>query len=691
MTISVGIACYPDDGLTKDALVGLADQAMYLAKPTGGSAVATSRRRIPTCAPSTKRRSRCSTGRARTSCSRRSWRAPPPCWARRTASSTSPSRTRRRSSSGYGTGLYTEFVGFRLPIDKGLSGHVFRTGKPLAIDDYDAWSGRSNALPSGMFGSVVGVPLTTAGRVVGVLGLSSGAAERRWGPREIGTLTSFGQLASIALDNARLVDEAQRGAMYDLTTGLPNRELLTDRIAHALASSRSDGPESIGVILLDLDRFKVINESVGHNVGDRLLVAVGQRLVACLRPGDTVARFGGDEFGILLEEVASADEAHRIADRIGAELRAPFSMGDREWFISASLGISLSRPGRATPEEMLREAEIAMVKAKADPSNRYALFEPSMSHQTIERIDLENDLRRGIERGELRLHYQPLVDLATDRIVGFEALVRWEHPVRGLIPPLSFIPLAEETGLILPVGRWVLERACRQARAWHDARPGGPPLFMSVNLSARQFAQPELVDEVREILAETGLDPAALEIEITESVLMDQTEAGIRTLRQLRDLGVRLVLDDFGTGYSSLSYLKHLPLDTIKIDRSFVAGLDGETDRSIVDAVIALAHGLRIGVVAEGIETEAQFEVLRAMGCDVGQGYLFARPLPAAEAGRLLSGRRSSRATRARPSAGTTGGSNGLVHATAPGSIDELRRRSTPSGGRPRVSPKAVA
>jgi EAL domain-containing protein (putative c-di-GMP-specific phosphodiesterase class I) len=214
---------------------------------------------------------------------------------------------------------------------------------------------------------------------------------------------------------------------------------------------------------------------------------------------------------------------------------------------------------------------------------------------------------------------------------------------------------------------------------------------MSVNLSARQFVQPELVDEVREILDETGLDPAALEIEITESVLMDQTEAGIRTLRQLRDLGVRLVLDDFGTGYSSLSYLKHLPLDTIKIDRSFVAGLDGETDRSIVDAVIALAHGLRISVVAEGIETEAQFEVLRAMGCDVGQGYLFARPLPAAEAGRLLSGRRSSRATRARASAGTTRGSNGLVHATAPGSIDESRRRSTPSGGRPRVSPKAVA
>jgi EAL domain-containing protein (putative c-di-GMP-specific phosphodiesterase class I) len=272
-----------------------------------------------------------------------------------------------------------------------------------------------------------------------------------------------------------------------------------------------------------------------------------------------------------------------------------------------------------------------------------------MSRQTLERIDLENDLRRGIERGELRLHYQPMIDLAADRVVGFEALVRWQHPLRGLIPPLSFVPLAEETGLILPLGRWVLENACRQARIWRDARPDAPPLSMSVNLSARQFAQPELVDEVQAILEETGLDPSCLEIEITESILMDQSEAGIRTLRDLRAIGVRLVLDDFGTGYSSLSYLKHLPLDTIKIDRTFVAGLDGETDRSIVDAVISLAHGLRIGIVAEGIETESQFELLRDMGCDLGQGYLFARPLPAVEAGRLLTGRRAGRATRAAP------------------------------------------
>jgi EAL domain-containing protein (putative c-di-GMP-specific phosphodiesterase class I) len=288
-----------------------------------------------------------------------------------------------------------------------------------------------------------------------------------------------------------------------------------------------------------------------------------------------------------------------------------------------------------------------MVRAKGDPSLRYVLFEPSMSDQTMDRIDMENDLRRAIERGELRVHYQPLIDLTTDRIVGFEALVRWQHPVRGLVPPLSFIPLAEETGLIIPLGRWVLETACRQAMRWRDARPKGPPLMMSVNLSARQFVQPDLVDQVEAILTETGLDPSTLELEITESVVMDQSEVGIRSLHRLRDMGVRLVLDDFGTGYSSLAYLKHLPLDTIKIDRTFVAGLDGEADRSIVEAVIALAHGLRISVVAEGIETEGQFEILRIMGCDIGQGYLFARPLPEAEAVKLLAPGRSSASTRA--------------------------------------------
>ena len=640
VTISVGVACYPDDGRTKDVLVGVADRALYLAKPVGLSATGHEPQADPylralgeTALSLLDRHD--PTVLLETIMTRAtSLLGTPHCYIYLVEPGD------RELVVRHGTGLFTEYIGRRVSADDGLAGQVFRSAAPVAVDDYDTWAGRSATIEPGVVGAVVGVPLMSAGRVVGVLGLASGELQRAWGQREVDALTSFAQLASIALDNARLVDAAQRGALYDPTTGLPNRELLTDRIAHALSTGRPEGADQVGVILLDLDRFKVINESVGHSVGDRLLVAVGQRLVACLRPGDTVARFGGDEFGILLDEVATADEARAIAERIGVDLRAPFPMGGREWFISASIGISLGRPGRATPEEMLREAEIAMVRAKSDPARRHALFEPSMSDQTIERIDLENDLRQAIERGELRLHYQPLVDLETERIVGFEALVRWQHPVRGLVPPLAFIPLAEETGLILPLGRWVLETACRQARAWRDARPDGPELFMSVNLSARQFVQADLVDQVAAILEDTGLDPRGLEIEITESVLMDQSEAGIRTLARLRELGVRLVLDDFGTGYSSLSYLKHLPLDTIKIDRSFVAGLADVTDRSIVEAVVALARGLRIGVVAEGIETEVQRQILHEIGCDVGQGYLFARPLPVDEAANLLSVRR---------------------------------------------------
>ncbi len=494
-------------------------------------------------------------------------------------------------------------------------------------------------MPTGTFGAVVGVPLHAGGRVVGVLGLASGHIGRHFGSREIDALTSFAKLASIGLDNARLLDVAQRGALYDATTGLPNRELLADRIAHAIAGHRSDDHETIAVLLLDLDRFKVINESLGHTAGDRLLAAVGQRLIHGLRPGDTVARFGGDEFGIVLDPVVDADEARRIADRIGAELRSPFSLNGREWFVSASMGIALAEPGRATPDELLREAEIAMVRAKGDATQRHHTFEPSMSDQTMERVDLENDLRLALERAELRVHYQPIVNLDTEAVVGFEALVRWQHPTRGLVPPMAFIPMAEETGLIVPLGRWVLETACRQAALWRRSRPATPDAaapFVSVNLSARQFAAADLVEDVTAILAETGLEPGALELEITESVVMDQSETGIRVLRELRDHGVRLVLDDFGTGYSSLAYLKHLPLDTIKIDRSFVAGLDEVADRSIVDAVIALAHGLKIGVVAEGIETRRQAERLRELGCVLGQGYLFSRPVPAAATARLL-------------------------------------------------------
>ncbi len=647
ITISIGVACFPDDGRAKGALVAIADQAMYLAKPTTRGVSRTPSHEDPylraldetALALLDQRDSAVLLGAILTrACA---LLGTPHGYIYLAEPEVSELVIR------HGIGIFERYIGRRVHIDEGLVGEVYLTAAPVAVDDYDAFSGRVGFIPGGQLGAVVGVPLNSGGHVVGVIGLASGSTERTFREREIDALSRFAQLASIAIDNARLVDVAQRGALYDLTTGLPNRELLTDRIAHSLARGRTDDAESIAVVLLDLDRFQVINESVGHMVGDRLLMAVGQRLAGCLRPGDTVARFGGDEFGVILDPVADESEAVRIAEGLATELRVPFSQGGRDWFITASIGIAVGEAGRVAPDELLREAEIAMVRAKDDPTRRLLLFEPTMSTAMMDRIDLENDLRAALVRGELRAHYQPIVDLHDGGVVGFEALVRWQHPTRGLIPPLSFIPMAEETGLIGPLGRWMLETACRQAVAWRG-RTSGAPLVMSVNLSARQFVQPDLVEEVAEVLAMTGMEAGELELEITESVLMDQSEGGVRTLRRLQELGVRLVLDDFGTGYSSLSYLKHLPLDTIKIDRSFVTGLDDKADRSIVEAVLALAHGLGIGVVAEGIETETQRRQLVELGCEHGQGYLFSRPVPAIEATRLLKPRRKPRVVSGR-------------------------------------------
>ena len=639
VSVTAGVACFPDDGATKDEIVAVADQSLYLAKPSSRAVATDVGRHDPYLAALDQ-----------LAIALMERREPDDLLAtiigRAAALVGTPHgyiylvepRTGELVVS-HGIGVFSDLIGYRLRPDQGVGGAVLREGRPIAVDDYDAWSGRAPGLPRSVFGAVVGVPLTSGPDVIGVIGLASGTVERQYGELEIHALTRFAQLASIALDNANLAAAAQRGALYDPVTGLPNRELLTDRVAHAMAWVRDDDADPIALMLLDLDRFKVINESLGHAVGDRLLVAVGERLAACLRPGDTVARFGGDEFAIILDTIRTVDESHRVAERILEELRAPFAVGDRQWFVNARLGITIGWPGRGTPDDLFREAEIALVQAKREATTRYAFFEPAMSAATMERLELENDLRRALERSELRLHYQPLVELASGRIVGLEALVRWQHPERGLVPPLSFIPLAEETGLIVPIGHWVLQTACRQARAWQRAMPGRE-LVISVNLSARQFTEPDLVAQVTDILEETGLPPHLLELELTETVLMDHSEAGTRALRALRGLGVKLVLDDFGTGYSSLAYLRHLPLDTIKIDRSFVNGLDAEdANLPIVQAVIALAHGLGIGVVAEGIETEAQLTRLRSLVCDRGQGFYYARPLPPDElAGMLAAG-----------------------------------------------------
>ena len=654
VTVTAGMARFPEDGAGKDEVVGVADRSLYLAKPLNRSHALDG--------DSTRDLYLAALDEATFKMLERL----EPDDLLRTIVERAGAMV--GVSHGYlyllerpdegedelvvrvGTGLFAPFEGYRLPRGTGLGWAVMASGHPEVVDDYAEYIDRSPDLPSGAFGAVCAVPLTSGGEVLGVIGLASGDADRPFSQREIASVARFAQLASIALDSARQFERAQtevrqraHAAMHDLLTGLPNRSLLLNRLAEALemaavsASGRSVAAR-IGLIVLDLDRFTVVNESLGHAVGDALLVAVGGRIASAARSTDTVARLGSDEYGILLGPVRSHREAERVANRIEAALSLPFDIDGREVSIGASMGLAIGRSGATHPGDLLKEAEIALHRAKADPTRSVVLFDPEMRTQTLERATLEHDLRRAIERSELVLHYQPILSLATGTITGMEALLRWNHPQRGLVQPMSFIPLAEETGLILPIGRWVLQTACEQVRDWKRRLPAAESLVISVNLSARQFARADLTVDTAAILDHSGLDPASLELEITESVVMDQSEASIERLRSLRALGVRLVLDDFGTGYSSLSYLRRLPLDTIKIDRSFITELEvDDADVPIVGAVIDLAHGLGIDVVAEGIETPAQLEVLRRLGCDRGQGYYFARPLPAAGMEALLT------------------------------------------------------
>jgi diguanylate cyclase (GGDEF)-like protein/PAS domain S-box-containing protein len=432
-----------------------------------------------------------------------------------------------------------------------------------------------------------------------------------------------------------LEEQIVHRAFHDGLTGLANRALFYNRIVHAQARVDRDGGQ-MAVLFLDLDNFKSVNDSLGHTAGDLLLVAVAQRLQAALRASDTVARFGGDEFAILIEDVHDLAAATRLAEVCLAEFDQAFDLGAQDVFVHISIGVAMSNPGEP-PDELLREADVALYAAKSKGKGRVEIFDGEMDARARERLQTEHELRSALSQGELRVYYQPIVSLADRSISGVEALARWQHPVRGLVSPIDFIPLAEETGLIVPIGQWVLEQACLQVRKWRDQSPALAKLVVSVNLSARQFQTPDLVQEIVRAASEAGLESSALKLEITESTVMHDPEAAATTLRQLKSLGFQLAIDDFGTGYSSLSYLKRFPVDTLKIDRSFVDGLGADLqDTAIVRSVVDLAQALDVTVTGEGIETAAQEAELRLLGCDGGQGFLFARPLPALELEALL-------------------------------------------------------
>jgi diguanylate cyclase (GGDEF)-like protein len=447
--------------------------------------------------------------------------------------------------------------------------------------------------------------------LVGIIGISTDISERK-----------------------ALEAELERRASHDLLTGLPNRRAFVDRLGQALLRTRR-GKEGrkVRVLFMDLDGIKTINDSLGHKAGDGLLVALAERLRNRVRPEDVLARFGGDEFAVLLESVEHPSDAIRVAQRIAQSLREPFAVNDHQVSVSTSVGVALGcAHTNDDPEGMLREADAAMYRAKEQGPGRYAVFDPAMQTRAQERLELETELRQALERGEFVLYYQPEVSLHNGSMVGFEALLRWQHPERGLLKPSAFVPLAEETDLITPIGRWVLEEACQQAKRWEEEHPLASPMTMEVNLSSKQLRRQGLGRTVEEALTRAGVEAHTLALDITETVLIKASEDDPHVLEALKKMGIRLYLDDFGTGYSSLSYLRRFPVDRVKVDKTFVKGLgEKATDTALVRMIIDLCHTLGVKVVAEGVETSEQAALLRDMGCDFGQGYYFAGPLPGEE------------------------------------------------------------
>ena len=517
------------------------------------------------------------------------------------------------------------------------AGYTLRAQEPVVTHDIAEETRYAFPAPELDAGARAGITVAIAARdgVWGVLGAHA-RAPHRFAPDEADFLRAVANVISSAVDRHRVEEGVRHRAMHDSLTGLPNRALALDRLEGALARRRRDG-RAVAVLLADLDQFKLVNDSMGHQAGDDLLVALAPRLHDAVRPSDTVARLGGDEFLVVCEQLDGPREAIRVAERVAQAINQPIVLAAGEHFITASIGIAVAESADADPAALMRDADAAMYRAKERGRGRYELFDDRLRNRVLTRLRTENELRRGIDQDELRVVYQPVVELDGGALCALEALVRWEHPERGTVDPVDFIPVAEDSGLIGALGEWVLTRACRDGAAWQRRFQRERPLLICVNTSPRQLANGAFPARVADIMSRNGLAPGSLALEITESVLMEEAHAPVTVLASLREYGLRLMLDDFGTGYSSLSYLRRFPLDVLKIDRSFVAGLGrDDEDAAIVAAIIQMARTLGLTVVAEGVERPEQLERLRELDCELVQGRLIAEPMPADDIERLM-------------------------------------------------------
>lgn len=524
----------------------------------------------------------------------------------------------------------------KVPLALRYVRQVVSTGRPVFIGNTPETrpvDGNGGQTSDGVAYAVTPVTLSD-GQVIGTICVID-TAPHAWTHAEINALMDIAAMLVTELElrsDLSVKRQTQEHLLYstlhDALTGLPNRSLFTERLRHAMRRAARHPEDLFAVLFLDLDRFKDVNDNLGHFVGDELLRAVARRLEACIRPEDTVARLSGDEFAILLESITETSDAGRVAERIEEALSFPINLAGADVTTSASMGIVTSTMAHDQPEQLLRSADMAMYRAKAAGRARYEMFDRAMHTDALERLRLETDLRRAVELGEFVLHYQPVVSLRTGRVTGLEALIRWQHPERGLMHPADFISVAEETGLIVPIGKWVLAEAMQQIKVWHASHARKQPLTIGINLSVKQFNQPDLVDQIRNVLETSNAPPSSLCLEITEGAIIDKGRAATAILSRIRELGAQVYLDDFGTGYSSLSYLHGLPIDAIKIDRAFVSSMDtDDKNLRLVRTILTLAEIVGVRAEAEGICTSEQLRELRSLSCEQGQGYLFSSPI----------------------------------------------------------------